>query len=269
MIDAHTHVNFLGKNEKDFIEHLDNMGIEKACLLAWEAVDGQYYHYFQSLPTRVVVDTYKKYHDRIIPFCGTDPRIEDALQKVEDWVNLGCRGYGELKLRVCVDNPDLMRMYEHCGRLGLPVLIHFEDLLPGNRDWYNYNLERFERMLQEFPGTNFIGHSSGFWNQISNDDLGLTQCYPIGKVVPGGRTVRLLETYPNLYADISANSGLNALSRDKEFGVTFIKGHYKKIIYGSDCFTSAHLDFLRGLELGPVVFKAITNDNINGLLKTT
>ncbi|PIP15908.1 MAG: amidohydrolase, partial [bacterium (Candidatus Ratteibacteria) CG23_combo_of_CG06-09_8_20_14_all_48_7] len=37
--------------------------------------------------------------------------------------------------------------------------------------------------------------------------------YPAGKVVPGGKVVAMLRHYPNLYGDLSAGSGLNALKR--------------------------------------------------------
>ena len=41
--------------------------------------------------------------------------------------------------------------------------------------------------------------------------------YPTGKVKPGGLTDRMLSDYPNLYGDLSANSGRNAVARDPEF----------------------------------------------------
>ena len=48
-------------------------------------------------------------------------------------------------------------------------------------------------------------------------------------------TDKLLGDYPNLYGDMSANSGNNALSRDPEFTEGFLKRHKEKLIFGSDC----------------------------------
>jgi predicted TIM-barrel fold metal-dependent hydrolase len=48
-------------------------------------------------------------------------------------------------------------------------------------------------------------------------------------------TDRWLSDFPNLYADLSANSGNNALSRDSSFSRDFIVRHQTKLIFGSDC----------------------------------
>ena len=45
----------------------------------------------------------------------------------------------------------------------------------------------------------------------------------------------LLADYPNLYADMSAGSGFNALSRDEDFTAGFLHRHRKKLLFGSDC----------------------------------
>jgi predicted TIM-barrel fold metal-dependent hydrolase len=48
-------------------------------------------------------------------------------------------------------------------------------------------------------------------------------------------TDRWLSDFPNLYGDLSANSGNNALSRDPDFSRDFIARHQTKLIFGSDC----------------------------------
>ena len=59
--------------------------------------------------------------------------------------------------------------------------------------------------------------------------------YPKGPVTPGGLTDRYLRDYPNMYGDLSAGSGLNALTRDEDFTRDFLKRHQDKLLYGSDC----------------------------------
>jgi predicted TIM-barrel fold metal-dependent hydrolase len=40
---------------------------------------------------------------------------------------------------------------------------------------------------------------------------------------------------PNLYADMSAYSGLNALIRDEDHARAFIERHQDRMMFGSDC----------------------------------
>jgi predicted TIM-barrel fold metal-dependent hydrolase len=51
----------------------------------------------------------------------------------------------------------------------------------------------------------------------------------------GGVTDRLLSEFPNLYGDLSANSGRNALGRDPDFAAGFVDRHQNKLMFGSDC----------------------------------
>ena len=50
-----------------------------------------------------------------------------------------------------------------------------------------------------------------------------------------GVTDKLLGDYANLFGDLSANSGNNALSRDPQFTPDFLRRHQDKLIFGSDC----------------------------------
>ena len=89
-------------------------------------------------------------------------------------------------------------------------------------------------MLKAYPKVNFIGHAQTWWGNIS---AGLDQLdlYPKGPVKPGGLTDKLLGDYANMYADLSAGSGLNAITRDQEFYRGFIARHSAKLLWGSDC----------------------------------
>ena len=63
----------------------------------------------------------------------------------------------------------------------------------------------FERVLNKYPDIKFFAHSAEFWSRISGDTQ--YRGYPKGPVEPDGPVVRLLETYPHLYGDLSAGSG--------------------------------------------------------------
>ena len=54
-------------------------------------------------------------------------------------------------------------------------------------------------------------------------------------MTPGGITDKYLANYPNMFADMSAGSGLNALLRDEDHARGFLDRHQNKLLYGSDC----------------------------------
>jgi len=88
--------------------------------------------------------------------------------------------------------------------------------------------------LKKYPRTRFIGHADAFWANVSADYAEDTS-YPKGPIKPGGVTDRFLGDYPNLFADMSANSGNNFLNRDPEFAAGFLVRHQDKLMFGSDC----------------------------------
>ena len=108
------------------------------------------------------------------------------------------------------------------------MLLHFQ------HGAYNTSFARFHQILEKFPKVTFIGHAQTWWGHIDrNHDQAVL--YPKGKVTPGGLTDLLLRDYPNMYGDLSAGSGLNALLRDEDHTRAFLERHQDKILYGSDC----------------------------------
>ena len=51
----------------------------------------------------------------------------------------------------------------------------------------------------------------------------------------GWLTDRWLAEYPNIYGDLSAGSGLGALTRDPAFGKDFVLRHRSKLLWATDC----------------------------------
>jgi predicted TIM-barrel fold metal-dependent hydrolase len=100
---------------------------------------------------------------------------------------------------------------------------------------YNYGFERFYKMLEKYPKVNFLGHAQTWWANIDQNHKDQSVLYPTGPVTPGGLTERYLSDYANMYGDLSAGSGLNALTRDEEFTRDFLKRHQHKLVFGSDC----------------------------------
>jgi len=88
---------------------------------------------------------------------------------------------------------------------------------------------------------------------------------------------KLLRDFPNLYADISANSGYNALTRDPDYGIRFLNEFQDKLMFGTDvCFADEegrmpHLNYLQERlasgDISQEVFDKITHRNALKVLK--
>lgn len=277
IIDSHQHTNWGAKSCDAVVADMDRCGIDLAWLLTWEVPEGEYDPYYfgtfdprrVGMPLEDIVHACERHPTRFIPGYAPDPRRPDAIERLEQAVQMfGVRVYGELKLRIVFDDPDAMRMYRRCGELKLPIVFHIdvparERPKPPARDyWYCVDIDRLERVLQLCPGTTFIGHAPGFWRHVSGDAYDAVENYPKGPATPGGRVQELLAKYPNLYADLSAPSGLNALKRPPEGrGQKFLIEFQDKLLYGRDMFTNDLQAYLREQELPQAAWDKITHQN--------
>jgi predicted TIM-barrel fold metal-dependent hydrolase len=164
-----------------------------------------------------------------------DPAQPDADEIIRKAIQDGAVSVGELKFHLALESPEMRRVYEICAEMQVPVMMHIQNFphFPGELP-YNTGYPQFDKVLRAYPRTKFIGHGDLFWAHISAD-VPTDRSYPSGPVKPGGLTDRFLSDYPNLHADMSANSGNNALSRDTGFSRDFIVRHRNKLIFGSDC----------------------------------
>jgi predicted TIM-barrel fold metal-dependent hydrolase len=166
---------------------------------------------------------------------SADPSRPDADALLRDALKGGAVSIGEMKHHVALDSPEMRRVYDIAAEMQVPVMMHiqvfphFQGEMP-----YNTGYPQFDKMLRAYPRTNFIGHGDLFWAHISAD-VPADRGYPAGPIKAGGLTDRWLSDFPNFYADMSANSGNNALSRDPDFSKGFIDRHKTKLIFGSDC----------------------------------
>ena len=169
---------------------------------------------------------------RMKVFASVDVKRPGAIDTLRAAVKAGAIGLGELKSMVASDGPEMRKVYELAAELQVPVLLHFQDGPAGQV--FNEGIQRFGAILKAYPKTTFIGHANSFWANISTD-APANIAYPIGKVKQGGVTDHLLSEFPNLYGDLSANSGRNSLGRDPDFAARFLERHAGKLMFGSDC----------------------------------
>ncbi len=170
----------------------------------------------------------KEFPREFVFFANELPDLPTAKAEIEKYLELGAIGIGEQKFPVECDSKAIETIARLAEKHDVPVLLHFQHRA------YNLKFERFYKVLERFPKVRFIGHAQTWWGNIDKKH-DQSVMYPKGKVTPGGLTDRWLADYPNLYGDLSAGSGLNALLRDEEHAREFLERHHKKLLYGSDC----------------------------------
>lgn len=228
LVDCHLHINHFNRTIEDTIRHMDATGTDKAFVLPLETGEGGV-----TLYSETVLHAFHTYPDRVIPFCQTDIRRPDVLDRIRAYHRLGCRGVGEQKEHLPLSDRRVEAVIALCDELNWPITLHFQDGEGG----YNQGLaEHLEGYLRKYRQVRIIGHAQTWWANISAEVPPPSQTlYPTGPVKPGGLLDRLLGEYPNLYADLSAGSGYGALTRDEEFTAGFIERHPKQLLFGSDC----------------------------------
>lgn len=183
----------------------------------------------------------REYPERFSWFCNIDPRAcgnspnSDFSSLLRTCKDQGALGLGEITANLPFDDPLMKNLFSHCEQNGMPVLFH---IAPQQGGCYglvdDVGLPGLENALQTFPSLVFIAHSQPFWAEIAQ---GVTpqnrNQYPKGLVKPG-RVVELMRHYSNLYADLSANSGFNALKRDEEFALTFLEEFSDRLFFATD-----------------------------------
>lgn len=189
------------------------------------------------ITTDYVLRQTRPHRDRLLPFCCIDPRTVNLgsykrkVELLQRYKEAGALGFGEHKPGVAIDDPRNVELFRACAETGLPILFHLDTM----RNWDNPGLPGLASVLEQVPGGTFIGHAQGWWASISGDvkkkDL---QGYPTGKVQPGGALDALMDRFPNLYGDLSAGSGANAISRDPEFAKEFLIRRADRLLFGTD-----------------------------------
>ncbi|MEW6156510.1 MAG: amidohydrolase family protein [Verrucomicrobiota bacterium] len=225
IIDIHQHTYYSGRTNQQLLAHQRAMGITITVLLPAGRMYG--------LEARCggnesVVEFVGRHPNEFVYFANEIPDIPEARSELERYLRAGAKGIGEQKFKLECDSAPIELIAEIAQSYGVPVLMHFQ------HGTYNTSFQRFHKILEKYPKVNFIGHAQTWWGNI-DANLNPTLLYPTGPVTPGGLTDRWLADYPNMFGDLSAGSGLNALLRDEDFTRGFLDRHQGKLLYGSDC----------------------------------
>lgn len=282
LVDSHQHVLWHQRDDHGLVADLDAHGISYAWLLSWclglaeQSSDWAHclnpVHYrpdgtHPGVPLSDLLATREKFPSRfLVGFCPNPvwpgaPAMLEAAHRMH-----GVRICGEWKFRVEFDDPRSLAIFRMAGKLGLPVVLHLDVPWLAKPQggapvfqpaWYGGTVARLESALRACPETTFIGHAPGFWREISGDADASPDPYPSGPVTPGGRLHQLFDTHANLYADLSAGSGRNALSRDPAHATQFLTRYADRLLFGRDYYGTELHDFLKTLPLSADVVEKI------------
>jgi len=184
----------------------------------------------------------ERFPDFIIPFMNVDPRQNtnsanaNLSHQMQYYKDRGCKGIGEVSANLPFDDPLMENLFKHAQANELSITFH---IAPEQGGYYgivdHLGLPLLEGALGKFPDLKFFGHSQPFWAEISGDlKEEERNTYPKGEVAEGGAVVRLMREHSNLYGDMSAGSGHNAVSRDPEFGYAFMTEFQDRLLFGTD-----------------------------------
>ena len=262
---------------EEVIQRYDELGIEKGILLP---LIGPETYIPQS--NAEVMEICKRYPDRFVPFFNIDPRgIKNSeFTDFSPWIDWfkehGCLGVGEFMPNLRFLDPRVLNMFRQFEAAGLPVI--FDDTVYVN---YHYGLiddpglPQLEMVLNMFPKLILLGHGPAFWSEIgvleTVYDRGRYPNYPIKEE---GAVPKLFRRYQNLWGDLSAGSGYNALARDVDYAVHFLNEFQDRLCFGTDiCYAKQNLplagfliDLKKSGRISEDVFEKIARGNITRLL---
>ena len=241
-IDLHLHLTpfqipKLGKmnltSGTNMLPHLDELGIEKGVLMS-SAEKGL--PFGTNKANKAICD---KHPDRYTWMCALKPdHPEMVYERLTMYKSQGAIGVGELTTNRRLDDPFLQALFSAAEKLDMPVTIHMSPEVG-----YSYGvvdepgLPLLEQVLKTYPKLKILGHSQTFWIEMSGDaptEKEARNQWGQGPVIPGGRVPELFAKYPNLYGDLSANSGSCAIMRDEAFGLNFLETYADRLFFATD-----------------------------------
>jgi predicted TIM-barrel fold metal-dependent hydrolase len=219
-ISAHEHYRAGGSLDA-YRKVAAEMGIRKVVLLpTGGAPDNRGYRMHMAS----LLEAAKRDPDFVIPFATVNPSDPDAVAVLADAVHQGARG---LKLMsghpdyytAPLDGPPMMAVFEEARALGIPVLIHVSPMRIPKQ------MPELEHLLRAFPTLTVI--AAHYARTPPDFD----------------ETARLLDTYPNLFMDVSMGEGLQRyqgqiprfLRRYRDFVLTY----QDRLMWGTDLILDA------------------------------
>ncbi len=229
-----------------------------------------------------ILDMCARSDGRLIPFCNIDPRgmTNSPSAPLDDWLrhyrDRGCKGIGEVMPNLPFSDPRCQNLFRCVQEVGFPLIFDISDRIGGDYGFYDDpGLPQLELTLRAFPRLIILGHGPAFWAEMARLETPADRRgYPSYPVAEEGVVPKLFRRYPNLYGDLSAGSGFNALARDREYAVKFLNEFQDRLLFGTDiCRADQNLPlagFLKALrdegKITQTVFDKIARQNALKLL---
>lgn len=250
VINVHTHfTHWIEKmSREEIIKIMDDCGVEKVVDLDGSSgeFEDKIADYKNKYPDRFILFYHVWFRDGVISDSYFSEKVLDFEKAVKMgarglkiWKNLGLKAKDSSEKIIPVDDPRLDPLWAKAGELGVPVLIHVTDRdsfftpvdrfnehfeeLQGFSEWVFYGpgfpskmtvLGQFENIVKKHPGTIFIGAHMA----MKAEDLSY-----VGS---------LLDKYPNLYVEISAQ--VPELGREPYTSRRFFIKYQDRILFGTD-----------------------------------
>ena len=262
---------------EEVLRRYDELGIEKGILLP---LIGPETYLPQS--NQEVMEICRRHPNRFVPFFNIDPRGIDNGDDTDfsvwiDWFKArGCLGVGEFMPNMHFRDPRVMNLFRQFEKAGLPVI--FDDTVRVNFQYGlvdDPGLPQLDYVLGTFPDLILLGHGPAFWSEIGAlekiDDRGGYPKYPVRAE---GAVPALFRRHHNLWGDLSAGSGFNALARDPDYAAKFLDEFQDRLCFGTDICRADQelplagflLDLRKKGALSEAAFQKIARENARRLL---
>ena len=238
IIDIHQHTTYRGRSDEALLHHQKKMGITQTILLPGgrpvtraSTLNGRANGLEAAAGDVNTVMPIVKAHPGEYYFGANDvPDLPDSREQIVKQIKDGAICIGEQKFNLPVDGPEMEMIYRLAEEYDVPLLMHFQ------AGAYNTGYERFGKVLAKWPKVKFVAHAQTFWANIDANNVDDPKSlYPKGPVKAGGLSDKYLSDYANFFGDMSAGSGLSAMTRDEDHARGFLDRHQDKLMYGSDC----------------------------------
>ena len=217
-------------------------------------------------------NVHKNYPNRFIVFTNIDlsgiddPNwTENTVQQLEEDVKMGANGLKIYKSqgmdnkdsqgkRIPINDPRIDPIWEKCGELGIPVLIHAAD--PKSFwDPMDANNERWLE-LKTHPGRRRYNTDTPSWETIIAEQHDIFAKHPATKFINAhlgwyandlATLGQLMDKYPNMYSEIGAV--IAELGRQPRFAKAFLTKYQDRVMFGKDAWhPEEYYTYFRVLE---------------------
>ena len=268
VIDVHSHDNANTDVDK-LVTLMDETGVAKRIILSYSTGAR-----FDS-----IVDKYARYKERFEIWCGFDYTGYDqpgwekhATEELERCHKKGAKGVGELGDKglgefyshpvpgwgMHIDDPRMKPLLEKCAELKMPINVHVAEdewmYLPA--DSTNDGLMNSAKWKVDMTKPGILNHDqliATLENAVKNNPKTIfIACHLANCCADLSMLGKLLDKYPNLYADLAARFG--EFSPVPRYTGSFMEKYQDRLLYGVDT-DGANLNYER--EMSQTTFRIL------------